>query len=98
MSHQRDHDAMMMRYYKLKVRRVGDCDFFLIESQLRRLSGGLTLCTGRAMAQVVSRRPITAEARVRARVNPCGICCGQSGTGTELNNFRLLLLINCAAD
>jgi hypothetical protein len=38
--------------------------------------------TGRAMAQVVSRRPLTAEARVRARVNPCGICGGQSGTGT----------------
>jgi hypothetical protein len=37
---------------------------------------------GRAMAQVVSRRSLTAEARVRARVNPCGICGGQSGTGT----------------
>jgi hypothetical protein len=37
--------------------------------------------SGRAMAQVVSRRPLTAEARVRARVNPCGICGGQSGTG-----------------
>jgi hypothetical protein len=34
------------------------------------------------MAQVVSRRPLTAEARARARVNPCGICGGQSGTGT----------------
>jgi hypothetical protein len=37
---------------------------------------------GRAMAQVVSRRPLTAEARVRVRVSPCGICGGQSGTGT----------------
>jgi hypothetical protein len=37
---------------------------------------------GHAMAQVVSRRPLTAEARVRTRVNPCGICGGQSGTGT----------------
>jgi hypothetical protein len=37
---------------------------------------------GRAISQVVSRRPLTAEARVRARVNPCGICSGQSGTGT----------------
>jgi hypothetical protein len=34
------------------------------------------------MAQVVSRRPPTAEARVRAWVNPCGISCGQSVTGT----------------
>jgi hypothetical protein len=34
------------------------------------------------MDQVVSRRLLTAEARVRFRVNPCGICGGQSGTGT----------------
>jgi hypothetical protein len=39
----------------------------------------------RAMAQVVSRRPLTAEAWVHARVNPCGICGGQSGTGTVLS-------------
>jgi hypothetical protein len=37
---------------------------------------------GCAMAQVVSHRPLTVEARVRARANPCGICGGQSGTGT----------------
>jgi hypothetical protein len=37
---------------------------------------------GRAMAQVVSRRPLTAEARVRARINPYGICGGQSDAGT----------------
>jgi hypothetical protein len=34
------------------------------------------------MAQVVSRRSLTAEARVRTRVNPCGICGGQCDTGT----------------
>jgi hypothetical protein len=34
------------------------------------------------MAQAVSRRPLTAEARVRPQVGPCGICGGQSGTGT----------------
>jgi hypothetical protein len=37
---------------------------------------------GRAMAQAVSRRPPTAEARLRSRVSPYGICGGQSGTGT----------------
>jgi hypothetical protein len=34
------------------------------------------------MAQVVSRWPLTAKARVRSRVNPCGFCGGQSGIGT----------------
>jgi hypothetical protein len=37
---------------------------------------------GRAMAQAVSRRPLTAKARVRSRVSPCGIYGGRSGTGT----------------
>jgi hypothetical protein len=36
----------------------------------------------RAMAQAVTRRPLTVEARVRFRVSPCGICGGQSGNGT----------------
>jgi hypothetical protein len=37
---------------------------------------------GCVMTQAVSRRPLTAEARVRSQVSPCGICGGQSGTGT----------------
>jgi hypothetical protein len=37
---------------------------------------------GFAMAQVVTRRPLTVEAWVRALVNPYGIYGGQSGTGT----------------
>jgi hypothetical protein len=37
---------------------------------------------GCAMAQAVSRRPLTSEARVRSRVSSCGICGGQSGNGT----------------
>jgi hypothetical protein len=36
----------------------------------------------RTIAQAVSRRPPTAVARVRSRVSLCGICGGQSGTGT----------------
>jgi hypothetical protein len=38
--------------------------------------------TGRAMTQAVSRRPLAAEVRVRSWMSLCGICGGQSGTGT----------------
>jgi hypothetical protein len=38
------------------------------------------------MAQAVSCRPPTAEAQVRARVSPCGICGGKSGIGTACYN------------
>jgi hypothetical protein len=34
------------------------------------------------MAQVISRRPLTAETLIRARINPRGICGGESGSGT----------------
>jgi hypothetical protein len=37
------------------------------------------------MAQADSRRPLTAEARVRSRVRPFGICGEQSGTGTDFS-------------
>jgi hypothetical protein len=51
---------------------------------------------GCAMAQAVNRCPLTAESRFRALVNPCGICDGQSGTGTgfslELFSFLLSIL------
>jgi hypothetical protein len=36
------------------------------------------------MAQDVSRWPLTAESRVRARANPRGICGGQNCPGTGL--------------
>jgi hypothetical protein len=42
----------------------------------------LRLRHGRTMAQADSRRPVSAEVQVRARVSPCRISGGQSGTGT----------------
>jgi hypothetical protein len=36
----------------------------------------------RAFQQQLAEKPLTVESRVRARVNPCGIYGGQSGTGT----------------
>jgi hypothetical protein len=50
---------------------------------------------GRAMAQVISRRPVTAKARVRTRVNPCGICGGQSGTGTGFSPSSSVFPCQC---
>jgi hypothetical protein len=48
------------------------------------------------MAQAVSRRPLTVEARVRVRSSPCGICGGQSKPGTgffsEFFGFPLSVL------
>jgi hypothetical protein len=41
---------------------------------------------GRAVAQAVSRRPTTAEARVRSRGSPCWIWGGQSDTGTGFSS------------
>jgi hypothetical protein len=40
---------------------------------------------GHAMAQAVSRQPLTAEEWVLTRVSPHGICGGQSDTGTDFS-------------
>jgi hypothetical protein len=42
------------------------------------------------MAQAVSHRPHTTDAQVHAWVNPCGICGGQSSTGTRFSPSSLV--------
>jgi hypothetical protein len=49
---------------------------------------------GRAMAQTVSRRSLTAEARVRSRVSPCGICGEKSDIGTGFSQSTLVFPFN----
>ena len=48
----------------------------------------------RSTAQAVSRRPLTSEARVRSQFSLCGICGGQSGTGTGLSSSTSLLSVS----
>jgi hypothetical protein len=47
---------------------------------------------GRAMAQAVSYRPFTVQARVRSQVSPFGICGGRIGTGTGFSPSTLVFL------
>jgi hypothetical protein len=58
--------------------------------------------SGLAMAQAVSRWLLTTEFRVRARVNRCGICGGQFGTGTRFSPSSSVLPsqyhFNCKED
>jgi hypothetical protein len=57
-----------------------------LEAVSKEISFHSNFTIDRAMAQAVSLRPLTAEARVRSRVGPCGICGGQSGTGTGFSS------------
>jgi hypothetical protein len=49
---------------------------------------------GRAMAQVVSRSPLTAQSFVRARVSPCWICGAQSGIGNDFSQISSVSPVN----
>jgi hypothetical protein len=46
---------------------------------------------GSAMTQAISRRLLNTEARVHARVKPCGNCSGQSVTETGSSPSSLIL-------
>jgi hypothetical protein len=53
-----------------------------------------TICRcrlGCAMPQAIRHRSLTAETGFGARINQCGICGGQSGTGTGLSSSSSVL-------
>jgi hypothetical protein len=56
-----------------KTDRKDSCSSWHTEPQNKMF---VVLVLGRAIAQAVSHRPLTAEALVRAWVSPCGICGG----------------------
>jgi hypothetical protein len=43
------------------------------------------------VAQAISHRPLTAETWLTPQIRSCGICSGQSGTGTDLSLCILVL-------
>jgi hypothetical protein len=49
---------------------------------------------GLAIAQAVSRRPLTAEARLRALISPCMICGRQSGPGMGFSPSSSVSLVS----
>jgi hypothetical protein len=55
---------------------------FRKEKTVHFLALAVSLIPGHAVAQVDSRWPLTMEAQVHNWVSPCGICGGQSDTGT----------------
>jgi len=52
-------------------------------------------CTGHVVAQAVSRRPATTEARVRSRTSPSEICDEQSGLSTGPSSGTSRLRCQC---
>jgi hypothetical protein len=64
--------------------------FYVTETQFLNLIYALyttVLIRRRAMAQAVSRRPVTAETCIGSRASPCGICGELCGNGIGRTSF-----------
>jgi hypothetical protein len=71
----------------LLIRLQRDC---WVEQWMLRLILKLELLWGHAITQVVSCWLLTTGACVCTQSSPCGICSGQSGTGTGLSQSSLV--------
>lgn len=66
-----------------------------IASLLKSHSSLCSIVEDRAMAQVGSCQPFTAEAHVRYYASPCGICGQQNGTGTGFFSAYISVYFQC---
>jgi hypothetical protein len=64
------------------IPNVVEISYVLLPVFLQQFSATIRAEECRATAQAVSHRLLTAEARVSVLVSQCGICGGQSGSGT----------------
>jgi hypothetical protein len=64
----------------------------LLTLQYVTSSRGVISTTNRFIAGAVGRRPLTGETQARYHVSPCGICSGQSGTGTNSRFFPFIVI------
>jgi hypothetical protein len=89
------------RTKKTWVRIAGTLDQIRIwYPSLQLQASDLTDVRGRAIAQAISRRLLTAAARIRAQVMAYWICGGESGTGAgflRVLRFPLPILIPATA-
>jgi hypothetical protein len=56
----------------------------------RNSLGSILILLGRALSQAVSRRSVTAEARVQSQASLCGVCGASGDTGTGLSPSTLV--------
>jgi hypothetical protein len=87
----------MLEFHAGNTGRTKNAGILTYWSQVLLMSMGVRICilTGRAIAQKVSRRTLTAEDRIRSCVSPFGICGARSGVGTDFSQSSLAFRFQC---